>query len=113
MAGLYAGLLLQKHGHRVRIIEGTDRVGGRVYTHYFTQEQDQYFEAGAMRLPHSEFHKYVFDLIDWIHWFQSREIPEDKKVELIPYILTAPGNRVYVNGVRRDGYQAASTTTLA
>ena len=31
----------------------------------------------------------------------------------MPYIMSAPGNRVYVNGVRRDGYQAASTTTPA
>ncbi|KAN0131988.1 amine oxidase [Lactarius tabidus] len=108
MAGLYAGLLLQKHGHRVRIFEGTDRVGGRVYTHYFTQEQDQYFEAGAMRLPHSKFQQYTFDLIAWLRWFC---LPEDRKVELIPYILTAPGNRLYVNGVRGDGYRVASTTT--
>ena len=108
MAGLYAGLLLQKHGHRIRIFEGTDRVGGRVYTHYFTQEQDQYFEAGAMRLPHSKFQKYIFDLIDWLHLFC---LPEDRKVKLMPYILTAPGNRLYVNGVRGNGYHVASTTT--
>ena len=108
MAGLYAGLLLQKHGHRIRIFEGTDRVGGRVHTHYFTQERDQYFEAGAMRLPHSKFQKYVFDLIDWLHLFC---LPEDRKVELIPYILTAPGNRLYLNGVRGNGYNITSTTT--
>ena len=110
MAGLYAGLLLQKHGHRVRIFEGTDRVGGRVHTHYFTQEQDQFFEAGAMRLPCSKFQKYTFDLIDWLRQFR---LPGDRKVELMPYILTAPGNRLYVNGVRGDGYQATSTTTPA
>ncbi|KAH9177715.1 flavin-containing amine oxidoreductase-domain containing protein [Lactarius sanguifluus] len=107
MAGLYAGLLLQKHGHRIRIFEGTDRVGGRVYTHYFTQEQDQFFEAGAMRLPQSGFQTYTFDLIDWLRQFR---LPEDRKVKLIPYILSAPGNRLYINGVRGDGYQVTSTT---
>ncbi|KAH9177713.1 flavin-containing amine oxidoreductase-domain containing protein [Lactarius sanguifluus] len=107
VAGLYAGLLLQKHGHRVRIFEGTDRVGGRVYTHYFTQEQDQFFEAGAMRLPHSSFQTYTFDLIDWLRQFR---LPEDRKVKLIPYILSAPGNRLYINGVRGGGYQITSTT---
>ncbi|KAI9465781.1 putative L-amino acid oxidase [Lactarius psammicola] len=111
MAGLYAGLLLQNNGHRVRIFEGTDRVGGRVYTHYFTQEQDQYFEAGAMRLPCSKFQQYTFDLI---HWLQSRElpdkIPEERKVELIPYYLSASGNRLYVNGVIGDGSQVTSIT---
>jgi monoamine oxidase len=107
MAGLYAGLLLHRNGHRVRIFEGTDRVGGRVYTHYFTQEQDQFFEAGAMRLPRSSFQQYTFDLIDYLRQFR---LPEDREVELIPYILTAPGNRLYVNGVRGNGYQVASTT---
>ncbi|KAI9441304.1 amine oxidase [Lactarius indigo] len=107
MAGLYAGLLLHKHGHRFRIFEGTDRVGGRVHTHYFTQEQDQFFEAGAMRLPCSKFQKYTFDLIDWLRQFR---LPQDRKVKLIPYILTATGNRLYVNGVRGDGYQVTSTT---
>ena len=110
MAGLYAGLLLQKYGHRVRIFEGTDRVGGRVYTHYFTQEQDQFFEAGAMRLPHSTFQQYTFDLINWLRWFR---LPKDREVELIPYILTAPGNRLFVNGVHGDGYNVTSTTTPA
>ena len=106
MAGLYTGLLLQRHGHRVRIFEGTDRVGGRVYTHYFTQEPDQYFEAGAMRLPHSKFHQYTFDLIKFLGLFDL----DGRDVKLMPYILTAPGNRLYVNGVRGDGYHVASTT---
>ena len=110
MAGLYAGLLLQNHGHRVRIFEGTDRVGGRVYTHYFTQEKDQFFEAGAMHLPHSKFQQYTFDLIDWLRWFR---LPEDRKVELKKYILTAPGNHLCVNGVRGDRYRVASITTPA
>ncbi|KAH9042564.1 hypothetical protein EDB85DRAFT_1885828 [Lactarius pseudohatsudake] len=96
MAGLYAALLLLREGHRVRIFEGTDRVGGRVRTHYFTQEQDQFFEAGAMRLPCSEFQKYTFDLI---HWLQMFCLPDDRKVKLIPYFLSAAGNRLYVNGI--------------
>ncbi|KAH8996607.1 flavin-containing amine oxidase [Lactarius akahatsu] len=107
MAGLYAALLLLREGHRVRIFEGTDRVGGRVRTHYFTQEQDQFFEAGAMRLPQSGFQTYTFDLIDWLRQFR---LPKDRKIKLIPYILSAPGNRLYVNGVRGDGYQVTSTT---
>ncbi|KAF8273500.1 hypothetical protein EI94DRAFT_1239526 [Lactarius quietus] len=106
MAGLYAGLLLQNYGHRVRIFEGTDRVGGRVYTHYFTPEPDQYFEAGAMRLPDSKFQQYTFDLIKWLSHIDLK----GRDVELIPYILTASGNRLYVNGVRGDGYHVTSTT---
>ena len=47
IAGLYAALLLQSNGHRVRVFEGTDRVGGRVYIHYFTQEEDQHIVHAA------------------------------------------------------------------
>ncbi|KAJ6605316.1 hypothetical protein DFH09DRAFT_1242165 [Mycena vulgaris] len=65
IAGLYAALLLQRQGHVVRVFEGTDRVGGRVCTHFFSQEEDQYFEAGAMRIPDSQFHSITFDLIGY------------------------------------------------
>ena len=110
IAGLYAALLLQIHGHRVRVFEGTDRVGGRVYTHYFTQEQDQYFEAGAMRLPQSDFQQYTFDLINWVKQFEEAKIPLDRRVELIEYRLSDPGNRLYLNGVKGDGASIMSTT---
>ncbi len=33
-------------------------------------DQDQYFEAGAIRLPRSSFQKYTFDLIDWLRQFR-------------------------------------------
>lgn len=110
IAGLYAALLLQIHGHRVRVFEGTDRVGGRVYTHYFTQEQDQYFEAGAMRLPQSDFQQYTFDLIKWIKQFEELTVPLDRRVELIEYRLSDPGNRLFINGVKGDGASIMSTT---
>ena len=52
MAGLYSALLLRKFGiHRVKIFDAANRVGGRVYTHRFSEEEYQYFEGGAMRLP--------------------------------------------------------------
>ncbi|KAI1081315.1 hypothetical protein F5B20DRAFT_569735 [Whalleya microplaca] len=105
IAGLYTALLLHREGHRVRIFEGTGRVGGRVYTHYFTTEKDQYYEAGAMRIPNSDFHKIVFDLIDHI----NSRVPEDKTINLIKYILNSPGNDLYING-QRPGVQAYSST---
>ncbi|KAI0059740.1 hypothetical protein BV25DRAFT_1046609 [Artomyces pyxidatus] len=109
MAGLYAALLLQRAGHRVRIFEGTDRVGGRVRTHHFSEESNQYFEAGAMRIPESVFHTITFNLIKFLQYIRPA-LPADKKVRLIPYIISAPGNRLYVNGHREDGYHASSTT---
>lgn len=49
MAGLAAAWELLKRGHTVEIIEGSDRVGGRVFTHRF--KNGSYGERGAMRLP--------------------------------------------------------------
>src|SRR5712691_820854 len=51
IAGLYAALHLLCAGYRVHIFESTDRIGGRIQTHYFNDEENQYFEAGAMRIP--------------------------------------------------------------
>ncbi|KAI0285581.1 hypothetical protein BC826DRAFT_1093616 [Russula brevipes] len=94
VAGLYAALLLQRAGHLVHIFEGTDRLGGRVYTHYFGDEENQYFEAGAMRIPHSPHQSIVFELIKYL---QCSKLPSDMQVDLIPYHLSSPGNFVYVN----------------
>ncbi|KAI0263267.1 hypothetical protein BC834DRAFT_325985 [Gloeopeniophorella convolvens] len=107
MAGLYSALLLQTAGHKVHIFEGTDRVGGRVHTHYFNDEGNQYFEAGAMRIPHSPHHNVVFQLVKYLRCF---DLPADKQVEFIPYNLNSPGNFVYVNHHRCDNRDAFLTT---
>ena len=107
MAGLYSALLLGRAGHRVHVFESTDRVGGRVHTHYFSDEEDQYFEAGAMRIPHSPFQSILFNLIGYL---QSFQLPSDKQVDLIPYHITSPGNFVYINRCRPDGMDASSIT---
>jgi hypothetical protein len=36
-AGLYAGMLLQSLGIDYEILEGSDRIGGRMYTHRFDE----------------------------------------------------------------------------
>lgn len=36
------------------ILEGSDRIGGRVYTHYFSPLKERphdYYDVGAMRFP--------------------------------------------------------------
>lgn len=99
MAGLYSALLFQQYELpvMVKIFEAADRVGGRVYTHRFSKEPYQYFEAGAMRLPHVEWQKPVFDLVHYL----NEKVPADK-IELISYQYSCPsGNRVYVNGKKQ------------
>jgi monoamine oxidase len=107
MAGLYAALLLKSQGIACRIFEAhPERLGGRVYTHRFNQEPNQYFEAGAMRLPQTPEQQPVFDLINYL----NEQIPDSSKIDLIPYNLYDPnGNLVYVNGRRAFG---GSTMTL-
>lgn len=55
MAGLAAGYELAQKGHRVTIMEASNRLGGRVWTRRF--ENEQYGEFGAMRIPAS--HDYT------------------------------------------------------
>ncbi|KAI0320018.1 putative L-amino acid oxidase [Amylostereum chailletii] len=108
IAGLYAAKLLQREGHYFHIFEGSDRVGGRIKTHYFSHEDNQYFEAGAMRIPKSSFHDITFDLIDYL---QSFKFPEDKEIRLIEYVLTTSGNSMLINDVERSGAHAAVAAT--
>jgi monoamine oxidase len=49
MAGLVAGYELARLGHRIRILEGSSRVGGRVRTHRFSDGTSG--ELGPMRIP--------------------------------------------------------------
>ena len=97
ISGLYSALLLQKYNVNVKIFEAADRPGGRIHTHWFEEETNQYFEAGAMRLPVVKWQKPVFDLINVL----NKQLPEFP-INLIPYYNSCPsGNRVYVNGTKQ------------
>ncbi|MGH8901027.1 MAG: flavin monoamine oxidase family protein [Egibacteraceae bacterium] len=52
IAGLVAAYELERLGHHVEIVEGSARIGGRIYTHRFTPGDTAPFaELGAMRIP--------------------------------------------------------------
>jgi len=52
LAGLSSAFELRKLGFDVTIFEMQgDRIGGRVYTHYFHKNKSVYGELGAMRIP--------------------------------------------------------------
>ncbi|KAF0811970.1 Flavin-dependent L-tryptophan oxidase RebO [Andreprevotia sp. IGB-42] len=106
MAGLYAALVLQENGHTCHLFEAQpDRLGGRVYTHRFNAEKNQYFEAGAMRLPDTEEQQPLFHLVDYI----NQKVPASKRIELIPYQLyDDTGDLVFVNGRRELSGQTMS-----
>ncbi|KIK66810.1 hypothetical protein GYMLUDRAFT_37919 [Collybiopsis luxurians FD-317 M1] len=108
ISGLYSALLLRREGHNVHIFEASNRLGGRIYTHYFSTEPDQYFEAGAMRLPESNFQKIVFDLIECLN--EGTSLPKSRHIDLIPYILNSPGNGLFINGRRTGGFHVTDVT---
>lgn len=52
LAGMSAAFELRKTGADITILEASDnRVGGRVYTHYFDRNRKYYGELGPMRIP--------------------------------------------------------------
>jgi monoamine oxidase len=100
MSGLYAAYRLQLSSDpsiKVSLFELDGRVGGRVKTHRFTAEKDQYFEAGAMRIPSTRMHQPTFDLITLLKEAHHADL------NLIPYHLTTPGNRIFINGILKNG----------
>lgn len=65
IAGLYIAMLLQDlqiPNLSYEILEADSRIGGRVYTHRFSDQKDDYYDVGAMRFPKLPFMGRVFDL---------------------------------------------------
>lgn len=54
VCGLYIAMMLDSleiRGLTYEILEASDRAGGRIMTHRFSQQRDDYFDVGAMRFP--------------------------------------------------------------
>ncbi|GEN52566.1 flavin monoamine oxidase family protein [Halobacillus faecis] len=93
MAGLVAGSLLKKAGHDVVILEGNDRVGGRVHTVREPFSNGNYIDVGAMRIPKN--HQYVQTYIDKFGLSTN------------PFINSKPNDLLMINGqkVFRSEYE--------
>ncbi|TFY59210.1 hypothetical protein EVG20_g7876 [Dentipellis fragilis] len=102
VAGLYAALLCQREGHNVTVYEASGRVGGRIYTHRFTAQSNQYFEAGAMRIPPCDFQDILWDLIRALNDALKGD-EEFSPIVDIDYFLNSPGNQLFINNVVGDG----------
>ena len=86
MAGLVSASLLKQAGHNVTVIEATDRVGGRIYTLRGDFRDEQYLEAGAMRIPSTH-------LLTW-EYIKKFQLPVNK------FINSTPADIIYVKGVK-------------
>lgn len=86
MAGLVSASLLKDAGHQVTILEASDRVGGRVFTLRSPFCNNQYFEAGAMRIPST--HELTLEYVSKF------------RLPLNEFINTTPNDWIMVNGVK-------------
>jgi monoamine oxidase len=61
IAGLVAAYELERRGHQVEILEGSGRIGGRIYTHRFRSGPGSpLVELGAMRIPTKHRHTMYY-----------------------------------------------------
>ncbi|XP_077578996.1 L-amino-acid oxidase [Stigmatopora nigra] len=74
IAGLTAAKFLKDAGHKVTIIEASDRIGGRVET-YRNAEEGWYAELGAMRIP--SFQKILLSIASKLHIPLNHFIQDD------------------------------------
>lgn len=102
MAGLYTGMILDSLKIRYHIIEASDRIGGRVYTHRFTDDPGDYYDVGAMRFPDNPIMKDTFALFKQLGIEKNPNPDSDHQEpgQLIPYYLTGHNTPSYYNGHR-------------
>ncbi|KAG6012539.1 hypothetical protein E4U41_005306, partial [Claviceps citrina] len=54
VAGLYTALILDDlciPNLEYQVLEASGRVGGRIYTHRFSSDENDYYDVGAARFP--------------------------------------------------------------
>ncbi|THU83366.1 amine oxidase [Dendrothele bispora CBS 962.96] len=104
IAGLYAALLIDYLGSESGIVydileANPDRIGGRLYTHRFSDSPNDYFDAGAMRYPKIPWMKTTFELFKYLEL--------DRPETLIPYHLNDPlgNNFQHFNNISKSSSQ--------
>ncbi|MDF2700252.1 MAG: amine oxidase, partial [Haloplasmataceae bacterium] len=87
LSGLSSAFELRKTGADITIFDALDdRIGGRVYTHYFDEDKKYYGELGPIRIPIS--HETTWHYINKF------------KLNTIPFIQFNPNAFIYVNNIR-------------
>lgn len=65
MAGLYAAMLIKSLGIDFEELEAAEAPGGRVRTHHFSEEERDYVDLGAMRVPKIPIMDRVVGNVPW------------------------------------------------
>ncbi|KAF2845716.1 L-amino-acid oxidase [Plenodomus tracheiphilus IPT5] len=118
ISGLTTALILESVGiHNWKILESSDRLGGRMHTAYLnntTPEDYQYHELGPMRFPYTmtdpetnetlaiEDQKMIFQLADILNELNKDNDPA-LQVNFIPWIQTSANAPVATTQRRPDG----------
>ncbi|KPU43124.1 flavin-dependent L-tryptophan oxidase RebO precursor [Oxobacter pfennigii] len=98
LSGMAAAFELRKLGYDITIFEpNTERIGGRIYTHYFDKDKGLYGELGAMRFPIS--HETTWHYINLF------------KLNTAPLINRDPKSLIFVRNVRVRNDTAGSNIT--
>ncbi|KAG1750124.1 hypothetical protein EDB19DRAFT_1678356 [Suillus lakei] len=87
VAGLYIAMILKELSIPFDLVEASDRAGGRLYTHRFSEAPNDYYDAGAMRWPEFPTMKKVLALF------------EELNVPLIPYYLNGKNTPMMFNNI--------------
>nr|POF14366.1 putative bifunctional amine oxidase [Quercus suber] len=85
VTGLFIAMILDSlgiPGLEYDILEASNRSGGRIYSHYFSEVPHDYYDVGAMRFPDIEIMKSTFKL------FKQLDLP------LIPYYFNTESGAV-------------------
>ncbi|UQC90251.1 L-amino-acid oxidase [Colletotrichum lupini] len=118
ISGLHTGLLLDSVGiHNWKILESSERVGGRIRTTYLngsTPDEHQHHELGPMRFPHSIYdaetnetypindQKMIYQLADVLNEINADADPA-LQVKFIPWIQVSDNAPVATKERRPDG----------
>jgi len=113
MAGLTIAWILQYIGHEVTLIESTDRVGGRVLTHY---GDDWYGDLGPMRFPPTSYQPLIHSLINQFNvkldYFTNTNDGENSYFFLNGKYFSAKGYSNKTQDILREIYEIFGMTGI-